>query len=124
MREDAYQARNARGDAAWRNPPSIYSNTPVGNLSGNGGALDPNAQPRVQALYERTLGGPVPMKPVMSIRASRWPVPKRGPVPGGKALDPLPPREVAKPTSSSMEKQQDDESRGPSDTGATETART
>jgi len=36
-RDDAYEARNARGDDAWRNPPNPY----VGGLSNYGGTLDP-----------------------------------------------------------------------------------
>ena len=48
-KEDAYQARNARGDAAYKNPPSIYTS---GNLSGNGGVLDPTTASRIEKQAE------------------------------------------------------------------------
>jgi hypothetical protein len=72
-RDRARLERDRIGDNKWRdmggtlfaaNPTGSVGpmgNYPQGNLSGyrgTNGTLDPNVQPRVQALYERTLGGP------------------------------------------------------------------
>jgi hypothetical protein len=51
MREDAYQARNARGDSAYKNPPNPYG----GNLSNYGGVLDPREADRVEAIRRQTV---------------------------------------------------------------------
>lgn len=50
-KEDAYQARNARGDSAYKNPPNPYG----GNLSNYGGVLDPREADRVEAIRRQTV---------------------------------------------------------------------
>jgi len=50
-KEDAYQARNARGDSAYKNPPNPYG----GNLSNYGGVLDPREADRVEAIRRKTV---------------------------------------------------------------------
>jgi hypothetical protein len=54
-RDRALFERDQRGNNAFRSPPSIYANTPVGNLSGNGGTLDPREADRVEAIRRQTV---------------------------------------------------------------------
>jgi hypothetical protein len=55
-RDDAYEARRIRGDNAWRDMGgTLAANTPVGNLSGNGGTLDPREADRVEAIRRKTV---------------------------------------------------------------------
>jgi hypothetical protein len=50
------RARDAQYDRQlWRSPPSIYSNTPVGNISQNGGRLDPRRADEPERLRRATV---------------------------------------------------------------------
>jgi hypothetical protein len=57
---EAMRQRDAARDAQydrqlWRSPPSIYSNTPVGNISQNGGRLDPRRADEPERLRRATV---------------------------------------------------------------------